>query len=585
MPSAGVVPCCIDAAVSLADGLWIVGWVLAADIKSTTVTAGTTRGDADLIVRYWRQDVADHFGIERGNRPLLGFVVRVPVHGLPPKSAIELQFQTSESPATAKAELADPAQTDFANGLRAQWPLIGPALIRAHDPVGLMPLLRLMATPIGDRFGKFQFFVEPAISTGNEGLLVNGWAVDPDRELRHLYLSCSRTGRVLGDLATHWARTPRADVSERHVGTLTVGQDPGFIAWLPCSGTSDTGVTDHLYALAVLKDGRIARQDIKPSPALGPMASVQHVLRLFTESQPRLGDILESHVGPAIDAIWRHRTRSEPRLARQDFGSAPAAPDISVIVPLYGRYDFMRHQLAVFVDDPAMERVELIYVIDDPNITTPALQLAEELSGLFRLPFSVISYNENLGFAGANNVAARIARGRVLILLNSDVMPVKPGWAPALAEQLARLPEAGIVGTTLLYEDGSLQHAGLQLRRLARWAGLPVNIHPGKGLSYISTGQSRQVSGVTAACMTIHRKLYQELGGLDEGFILGDFEDSDMCFRASAKGHKIYCADVPMYHLERQSQSLAGDSWKHKVTLYNCWRHSKRLPANAVTSK
>ncbi len=60
-----------------------------------------------------------------------------------------------------------------------------------------------------DRFGKFQFFVEPAISTGNEGLLVNGWAVDPDRELRHLYLSCSRTGRVLGDLATHWARTPR----------------------------------------------------------------------------------------------------------------------------------------------------------------------------------------------------------------------------------------------------------------------------------------------------------------------------------------------------------------------------------------
>lgn len=581
MPTAGTVPCRIDTAVLLADGLWLVGWVLAAEIKSATVIASGSRSSADLVVRYWRQDVVDHFGVDTDHQPMLGFVVRAPAHGLAPKSAIELVFQTTEGPSNAKSECSDPAQADFAQGLQAQWPLIGHALIQSHNSADLMPLLRLVATPISDVFGQFQFFVEPAINTGDEGLLVNGWLVDPNRELRHLYLCCSRTGQVFGDLAASWVRTPRADVSDRHKGSLSAGQNAGFIVWLPNGGGSRVGVTDHLYALAILEDGRIARQDIKPSSAMAPMASVQHALRHFDDTQSQLGEILEFHVGPAIDAIWRHSPRAVPQISRRDFGVAPLTPSISVIVPLYGRYDFMRHQLAMFADDPEMQRVELIYVIDDPTIAAPTLHLANDLAALFRVPFSVVSYKENLGFAGANNVAAGIARGQILILLNSDVMPIKSGWAPALATQLLDLPAAGIVGTTLLYEDGSLQHAGLQLRRLPRWADLPINIHPGKGLSYTASGESRPVSGVTAACMTIHRHLYQEVGGLDEGFILGDFEDSDLCFRISDRGYKIYCADIPMYHLERQSQSLVGDNWKHKLTLYNCWRHSKRLPANA----
>ena len=77
--------------------------------------------------------------------------------------------------------------------------------------------------------------------------------------------------------------------------------------------------------------------------------------------------------------------------------------------------------------------------------------------------------------------------------------------------------------------------------------------------------------------MLMDRSLALELGGFDESYIIGDFEDSDLCLRLRQRG--LRCAvdqDVQMYHLERKSQISPSHNWRMNLTLYNAWVHERR---------
>ena len=76
----------------------------------------------------------------------------------------------------------------------------------------------------------------------------------------------------------------------------------------------------------------------------------------------------------------------------------------------------------------------------------------------------------------------------------------------------------------------------------------------------------------------ISKSLFEEVGGFDPAYVLGDFEDSDLCLKVLEAGKRnVICRDVELNHLERQSQNLveAGD-WKHKLTIYNAITYNQR---------
>jgi GT2 family glycosyltransferase len=82
---------------------------------------------------------------------------------------------------------------------------------------------------------------------------------------------------------------------------------------------------------------------------------------------------------------------------------------------------------------------------------------------------------------------------------------------------------------------------------------------------------------ITGACMVMRRSLALDLGGFDESFIIGDFEDADLCLKVRARG--LSCAiasDVQLYHLERKSQAAPNQNWRMNLTLYNGWVHQRR---------
>jgi hypothetical protein len=98
------------------------------------------------------------------------------------------------------------------------------------------------------------------------------------------------------------------------------------------------------------------------------------------------------------------------------------------------------------VSDPELRAVDLVYVLDSPELAEQAVAKAEGLARMYAVPFRLVLLRRNLGFADANNVGASYARGRLLLLLNSDVLPDRPGWLSALVEAHDRLPDVGAVG-------------------------------------------------------------------------------------------------------------------------------------------
>jgi GT2 family glycosyltransferase len=256
-----------------------------------------------------------------------------------------------------------------------------------------------------------------------------------------------------------------------------------------------------------------------------------------------------------------------------DFGTVSGSPEVSIIVPLYRRIDFLEQQLAQFCHDPEIGRNELIYVLDSPELAEDLADFALQLFRLYQIPFRVAVLKQNAGFSGVNNVGSSLARGRLLLLLNSDVLPDQPGWVGKMTAFYDSTPRIGALGPKLLYEDDSLQHAGLYFFR-PLGSSVWTNQHYFKGLHRLlpAANVTRKVPAVTAACLMISHRLYQEIGGLRGVYVQGDYEDSDLCLRLLEAGHENwYLPQVELYHLEGQSYPSAE---RRFASRYNEWLHT-----------
>jgi GT2 family glycosyltransferase len=231
--------------------------------------------------------------------------------------------------------------------------------------------------------------------------------------------------------------------------------------------------------------------------------------------------------------------------------------------------------------DPPGHECEYIYVLDDPPRRREAENLAALLYARHRQPITLVLMAENAGFAPACNAGLRAAQGEFVCFLNSDVFPDGAGWLDRLCARLHADPTLGIVGPMLVYEDGSVQHRGMYFHQLPQFGNWWFGDHPGKGLKpgHGDRGLKPCIS-ITGACMVMRRDLAQALGGFDEGFVVGDFEDSDLCFRVQARG--LGCSvdlDERLYHLERKSQASSALRWRMNLTVFNAWRHQRRWGA------
>ena len=152
--------------------------------------------------------------------------------------------------------------------------------------------------------------------------------------------------------------------------------------------------------------------------------------------------------------------------------------------------------------------------------------------------------------------ARAVARGAALLLLNSDVVPAAPGWLSPMRAALAA-SGVGAVGPKLLFDDGSIQHAGLFFERDADGVWFNAHYHKGMPRHWPAALQRRRVPAVTGAALMLRRSLFEAIGGICEDYIIGDYEDSDLCLRVQASGAAIaYVPQAELFHFERRSIRL-----------------------------
>jgi O-antigen biosynthesis protein len=386
------------------------------------------------------------------------------------------------------------------------------------------------------------------VAVDETGFFVTGWTRDEDGTFDRLAV-VSPEGQE-AELEEVF-RFRRADIEELYAGSARREQKHGFAAFF---ALPDPSPLEKGWIVELRSSTGAGIQAAAPPAVQHPAAARDLLLRFFTEERPGREELRLKHVLPALERLQEHQRKPVEIESVVDYGEPVSSPTVSVVVSLYKRLDFLQHHLLHFAQDPAMRNAELIYVLDSPELADPLSDLASQLHAFHGIPFRLVRLTHNSGFATAHNLGASLARGRLLLLLNSDVVPDRPGWLDELAAFYDATPGIGALGPKLLYEDDSIQHAGMYLEREIG-TGVWGNLHYYKGLSrgFPPAAISRAVPAVTGACLMIDRALYAELGGFSHMYLRGGYEDSDLSLRLLARGlHNWYLADVELYHLEGQ---------------------------------
>jgi GT2 family glycosyltransferase len=417
--------------------------------------------------------------------------------------------------------------------------------------------------------------IEQAIGCG-EGMFVSGWIRDPYGVVARLVALGSNGVRRPIDLAA--LRFARPDVEAKYAKSPHRASDPriGFAGFV--RGRSPLGA-QHRFQLELNSGARV--ELVAPPASPDPAEACNAVLRAIPVDALSPA-IIESILAPAAAPLHRaHLARRAPPDSVV-LGDLPQRPRASIIVPLYRNLDFLRFQLAAFAVDPALREAELIYVLDSPEQRATVEHLLRGLHGLYGQPLRLVVMSRNFGYAAANNAGAALATGQALILLNSDVIPTAPGWLGRLLAPLERAaaPRVGAVGAKLLFDDGSLQHAGLHFRRDAR--GRWINDHYFKGMprDFAPARAARPVPAVTGAAIAVRRTVFAEIGGFTEDYIIGDYEDSDLCLKIRQRGLEIlYAPEAELFHFERKSIAAHAGYMRGVACEYNNWLHGQRWNA------
>lgn len=275
---------------------------------------------------------------------------------------------------------------------------------------------------------------------------------------------------------------------------------------------------------------------------------IGHIPRILYHWRKTPGSIAEaSDAKPQIGALQQsavnaHLTRLKlPALAEQSdlphrLKILPASrnkfPSVSIIIPTKDAPEILERCLKSLSEKTSYPEFEVI-LMDNETTDERSLRLMEQY------PVRRIAFPDPFNFSRANNQGATAATGEFLVFLNNDTEIITEDWLQHLL-YYAEQPDVSAVGALLIYEDRTVQHAGVALGMRGTadhtMRGFPIGVDGYAG----SLACAREVSAVTAACLMIRKSLFHEIGGFNEHFFTA-YQDVDLCLRLRERGLRLIC--------------------------------------------
>lgn len=204
-------------------------------------------------------------------------------------------------------------------------------------------------------------------------------------------------------------------------------------------------------------------------------------------------------------------------------------PKVSIIVLCYNKMEFTVKCLKSIFENTFYNNFEVIVVDNASADDTPAFLES------YGDQIKYIHLDRNFGFVGGNNIAAKYAEGEYILFLNNDT-EVQPKWLDSLYKTFTLFPDAGAVGSMLIYPDGKLQEAGSAIfNDMNGWNYGKNGLVMDSRYNFV-----REVDYCSGAALMVKKNLFEKLNGFDERYAPAYCEDTDLCFGIRKLGFKVY---------------------------------------------
>jgi len=221
------------------------------------------------------------------------------------------------------------------------------------------------------------------------------------------------------------------------------------------------------------------------------------------------------------------------------------SPLVSIIIPVYNKFEYTYNCLKSILKNS--ENVNYEVILADDNSSDKTNKINQIIKNI-----KVIKNKENLGFLKNCNNAVKFANGKYFLFLNNDTQ-VKKNWLIPLINLLEQNEKIGIVGSKLVYPNGTLQEAGGII-----WSdGSGHNYGNGFDPEKPEFNYVKDVDYISGASILVRRTLWEKFGGFDELFTPAYYEDTDLAFQIREAGYRVvYQPASVVVHFEGKSNGI-----------------------------
>lgn len=238
-------------------------------------------------------------------------------------------------------------------------------------------------------------------------------------------------------------------------------------------------------------------------------------------------------------------------------------PKISIIIPNKDYIDDLDKCINSILRKTTYNNYEII-IVENNSTEQATFEYYEKLKVYKNI--KIVIWDDEFNYSAINNFGEKYATGEYILLLNNDVEIITPNWIEEML-MFAQRSDVGGVGIKLYYPDDTIQHGGVILGM----GGIAGHAHknlPSSSYGYVGRASYAQnLSACTAACFMVRKSVYEEVGGLDEGYKVA-FNDVDLCMKIRKAGYLIvFTPYAEMYHYESKSRGF--EDTPEKVKRFN----------------
>ena len=238
-------------------------------------------------------------------------------------------------------------------------------------------------------------------------------------------------------------------------------------------------------------------------------------------------------------------------------------PLISVIIPNKDHTDDLDKAIRSMIEKGTWPNLEFI-VVENNSTEEKTWEYYKKIEKEYS-QVKVVYYDGIFNYAKINNFGVRHARGEYYLFMNNDVELIEPD---SLKEMMGygQRNDVGAVGCRLLYEDNTLQHAGVIVGEI----GVAEHIFKKQteGMTYHARAMLTQdMSAVTAAVMLVKKEVFEKVEGFDERFAVA-FNDIDICMKIREDKKLIVYAPYACFH-HYESKSRGAEDTPEKIERFN----------------